>query len=32
MKPFIGAPDWAVLQTSSEEQNKHPPSTEPDVF
>lgn len=28
---LLGAPDWALLQTSSEE-NKHPPSTEPDVF
>lgn len=27
-----GAPDWALLQTSEEEENKHPSSTGPDVF
>lgn len=27
-----GAPAWALLQTPSEEQSKHPPCTEPDVF
>lgn len=31
-KPFIRGPAWALLQTSSEEQNKHSPSPAPDVF